>query len=106
MYLTDVRIADADRIGDIGEGWRVSMTTLMNERTTIGGASGGSTSGGGDKKSKSRRASALSASRFASPLKGLPQNRLGGTACAVRQITPSDPSKLRWAPDIQSEVDP
>jgi alkylation response protein AidB-like acyl-CoA dehydrogenase len=41
VYLTDVRIADSDRIGDIGEGWRVSMTTLMNERTTIGGASSG-----------------------------------------------------------------
>jgi alkylation response protein AidB-like acyl-CoA dehydrogenase len=41
VYLTDVRIADADRIGDVGEGWRVSMTTLMNERTTIGGATGG-----------------------------------------------------------------
>jgi alkylation response protein AidB-like acyl-CoA dehydrogenase len=38
VYLTDVRIADRDRIGDVGEGWRVSMTTLMNERTTIGGA--------------------------------------------------------------------
>ncbi|HEX5095817.1 MAG TPA: acyl-CoA dehydrogenase family protein [Acidimicrobiia bacterium] len=38
VYLTDVRIADRDRIGDIGDGWRVSMTTLMNERTTIGGA--------------------------------------------------------------------
>ena len=36
VYLTDVRVADADRIGDIGDGWRVSMTTLMNERTTIG----------------------------------------------------------------------
>ena len=45
VYLTDVRIADADRIGDVGDGWRVSMTTLMNERTTIGGAVGGS--GGG-----------------------------------------------------------
>lgn len=45
VYLTDVRVADADRIGDIGDGWRVSMTTLMNERTTIGGASGGSSSG-------------------------------------------------------------
>jgi alkylation response protein AidB-like acyl-CoA dehydrogenase len=42
VYLTDARIADADRIGDIGDGWRVSMTTLMNERTTIGGASGSS----------------------------------------------------------------
>ena len=39
VYLTDARIADADRIGDIGDGWRVSMTTLMNERTTIGAAS-------------------------------------------------------------------
>jgi alkylation response protein AidB-like acyl-CoA dehydrogenase len=50
VYMTDVRIADSDRIGDIGDGWRVSMTTLMNERTTIGGASGG---GGG------RRAGAI-----------------------------------------------
>ena len=41
VYLTDVRIPDADRIGDVGDGWRVSMTTLMNERTTIGGGSGG-----------------------------------------------------------------
>lgn len=40
VYLTDVRVADADRIGDIGDGWRVSMTTLMNERTTIGAATG------------------------------------------------------------------
>jgi alkylation response protein AidB-like acyl-CoA dehydrogenase len=47
VYLTDTRIADADRIGDIGDGWRVSMTTLMNERTTIGAASGG---GGGASK--------------------------------------------------------
>ena len=37
VYLTDVRVPDADRIGDIGEGWRVAMTTLSNERTTIGG---------------------------------------------------------------------
>ena len=37
VYLTDVRIPDSDRIGDIGEGWRASLTTLMNERTAIGG---------------------------------------------------------------------
>ncbi len=40
VYLTDVRIPDADRIGAVGEGWRVSLTTLMNERTTIGGGGG------------------------------------------------------------------
>jgi alkylation response protein AidB-like acyl-CoA dehydrogenase len=44
VYLTDARVPDRDRIGDIGDGWRVSMTTLMNERTTIGGAGGGSSS--------------------------------------------------------------
>jgi alkylation response protein AidB-like acyl-CoA dehydrogenase len=38
VYLTDVRVPDRDRIGGIGDGWRVSMTTLMNERVTIGGA--------------------------------------------------------------------
>jgi alkylation response protein AidB-like acyl-CoA dehydrogenase len=59
VYLTDVRIADTDRIGDIGEGWRVSMTTLMNERTTIGGATGGGTGGDKAKLAKSRRASAI-----------------------------------------------
>jgi alkylation response protein AidB-like acyl-CoA dehydrogenase len=40
VYLDEVRIPDADRIGDIGDGWRVSMTTLMNERTSIGGGGG------------------------------------------------------------------
>ncbi len=40
VYLTDVRVPDADRIGDVGDGWRVSMTTLMNERTSIGGGGG------------------------------------------------------------------
>jgi alkylation response protein AidB-like acyl-CoA dehydrogenase len=38
VYFTDVRIPDAERLGDVGEGWRVSMTTLMNERVAIGGA--------------------------------------------------------------------
>jgi alkylation response protein AidB-like acyl-CoA dehydrogenase len=47
VYLTDARIPDADRIGDIGDGWRVSMTTLMNERTTIGAGVGGPRRGGG-----------------------------------------------------------
>ena len=40
VYLTEVRVPDADRVGDVGEGWRVSMTTLMNERTSIGGGPG------------------------------------------------------------------
>jgi alkylation response protein AidB-like acyl-CoA dehydrogenase len=38
VNLSDVRVPDADRIGAVNDGWRVSMTTLMNERVTIGGA--------------------------------------------------------------------
>src|SRR5207248_8030236 len=37
VYMTDVRIPDRERLGDIGEGWGVSLTTLMNERVSIGG---------------------------------------------------------------------
>jgi alkylation response protein AidB-like acyl-CoA dehydrogenase len=38
VYLTDVRLPDTDRVGDVGDGWRVAMSTLMNERTSIGGS--------------------------------------------------------------------
>jgi alkylation response protein AidB-like acyl-CoA dehydrogenase len=37
VFLADVRIPDAHRIGAVGEGWRVAQTTLMNERVAIGG---------------------------------------------------------------------
>ena len=47
VYLTEVRVPDADRIGDVGEGWRVAMTTLSNERTTIGGGGGSPGRGSG-----------------------------------------------------------
>jgi alkylation response protein AidB-like acyl-CoA dehydrogenase len=36
VFLTDVRVPDADRIGPVGEGWRVASATLMNERVSIG----------------------------------------------------------------------
>ncbi|MCB0996569.1 MAG: acyl-CoA dehydrogenase family protein [Acidimicrobiales bacterium] len=37
VYFTDALVADADRLGDVGDGWRVALTTLMNERVSIGG---------------------------------------------------------------------
>jgi len=36
-FFTDVRVPDTRRLGDVGEGWGVSITTLMNERVSIGG---------------------------------------------------------------------
>jgi alkylation response protein AidB-like acyl-CoA dehydrogenase len=47
VYLTEVRVPDADRIGGVGEGWRVALTTLSNERTSIGGGGSPPTRGSG-----------------------------------------------------------
>ncbi len=42
VFFTDVRIPDENRLGAVGDGWRVAITTLMNERSSIGsGQSGG-----------------------------------------------------------------
>ena len=38
VYFSDVRIPDPQRLGEVGEGWRVSLTTLMNERLAVGGS--------------------------------------------------------------------
>lgn len=47
VYLTDVRIPDANRIGAVGDGWKVALTTLMNERLAVG-ASGGAAGAAGN----------------------------------------------------------
>ena len=36
VYFTDVRIPDSQRLGAVNQGWEVSLTTLMNERLSIG----------------------------------------------------------------------
>ena len=38
VYFTDTRIPEKEMLGQPGDGWRVSLTTLMNERVSIGGA--------------------------------------------------------------------
>ncbi len=43
VFFSDVRIPDANRLSEVGNGWAVAITTLMNERASIGG---GSTGGG------------------------------------------------------------
>jgi alkylation response protein AidB-like acyl-CoA dehydrogenase len=37
VFLTDVRIPDDQRLGEVGQGWAVAQYTLMNERVAIGG---------------------------------------------------------------------
>ncbi len=41
VFFNDVRIPDSQRLGDVGDGWKVALTTLMHERLAIGGGSGG-----------------------------------------------------------------
>src|SRR5690349_15763196 len=38
VFFTDTRVPDDEMLGKPGDGWRVSLTTLMNERVSIGGA--------------------------------------------------------------------
>jgi len=38
VFFAKVRIPDTQRLGGAGDGWRVALTTLMNERLAIGGA--------------------------------------------------------------------
>jgi acyl-CoA dehydrogenase len=41
VFFTDVRVPDDHRLGDVNHGWTVALTTLMNERASIGGGGGG-----------------------------------------------------------------
>jgi len=40
VFFTDVKIPDEQRLGSVGDGWKVALTTLMNERLAVGDASG------------------------------------------------------------------
>ena len=40
VFFTDVRIPDDQRLDAVGNGWQVALTTLMNERASIGGGGG------------------------------------------------------------------
>ena len=40
VFLTDVRVPDSQRLGAVGDGWRVANTTLNNERVSIGKGAG------------------------------------------------------------------
>jgi alkylation response protein AidB-like acyl-CoA dehydrogenase len=41
VFLDDVRVPDSHRLGEVNGGWKVAVTTLMNERGTVAADSGG-----------------------------------------------------------------
>lgn len=40
VFLTDVRIPDSQRVGEVNGGWKVIISTLMNERAAVGSITG------------------------------------------------------------------
>ncbi len=40
VFLTDVRLPDNQRVGEVGGGWKVIISTLMNERAALGSGTG------------------------------------------------------------------
>ena len=45
VFLTDVRIPDANRLGAVGQGWEVANATLNSERVHVGGGDAARESG-------------------------------------------------------------
>jgi alkylation response protein AidB-like acyl-CoA dehydrogenase len=43
VFLTDVRVPDANRVGAPGGGWRAVLTTLMSERASVGSSKAATT---------------------------------------------------------------
>jgi len=41
IFFTDIKVKDSQRLGAVGQGWTVALTTLMHERLAVGGGTGG-----------------------------------------------------------------
>ena len=46
VFFNEVRVPDDHRLGDVNQGWSVALTTLMNERASIGAGGAGGPTGG------------------------------------------------------------
>jgi alkylation response protein AidB-like acyl-CoA dehydrogenase len=64
VFFDDVEIVDSERLGEVGDGWRVALTTLMSERLSLGG--GGTDIGAGI---------SASAAHVAARIGALPEDR-------------------------------
>ncbi len=38
VFFTDLKVKDSQRLGEVGQGWQVALTTLMHERLAVGAA--------------------------------------------------------------------
>ncbi len=54
VFFNEVRVRDDHRLGDVNHGWSVALTTLMNERASIGAGGAGGGRGRHDRPASSR----------------------------------------------------
>ena len=54
VFFNEVRVPDDHRLGDVNQGWSVALTTLMNERASIGAGGGRRQRPGGNAPASSR----------------------------------------------------
>jgi alkylation response protein AidB-like acyl-CoA dehydrogenase len=82
VFLTDARLPAADVVGEIGEGWRVALTTLAHERglgvrqligAGLGGAAGAGGGGAGAPAGRARAEAAAEAAEYAKTYVWYPQ---------------------------------
>jgi alkylation response protein AidB-like acyl-CoA dehydrogenase len=106
VFLTDAPIDDDCRIGAEGEGWKVAITTLMHERSSIGGGWGVTREQVAALGQRSR--SAVDRDRLASVLVDLEVARLTGlrAKAAARAGRPPGPEgsggKLRMSSTLKA----
>jgi acyl-CoA dehydrogenase len=107
VFIDSAVVDDRDRIGDVGEGWRVARTTLLFERAGLGGAGGG---GGIHRdqlidhvRAHDAAADALVRQRLAGALTGIEVARLTAMRARDEQRSGRPPgpagsgAKLRWS---------
>ena len=102
VFMTDAWIPDADRLGEVGEGWKVAQTTLMNERVAIGGRptprEGGMIGTVARHLARAPRGAHARAARPAARPVGRSPRRCGWPGCGCASSSPSAPPARRARP--------
>ena len=96
VFFNDARVPDAWRLGPVGDGWRVAITTLMNERVSLSGAGLGRAATP-SAAARSQRLIDRSA-RCTIRTCGSASRRRGSTAGSSRSTTSAPPTSVGAAP--------
>jgi alkylation response protein AidB-like acyl-CoA dehydrogenase len=106
VFFTDVRIPDSHRLGEVGDGWAVATTTLMNERVALSGAgsAGGDAVGGGPVDAVVRLAKQLGATKEPALRERLVQAVIEGRLIKVTNLRSAAARKAGRQPGPEGSV--